>query len=96
MSTKHFEGPWTIETDEARGDDIYFPIRAGDGLVCLVDATPIDDPALPANARLIAAAPELLEALQGLINICTHPSATKEGMRQIAREARAAIAKATT
>lgn len=47
-----------------------------------------------ANARLIAAAPELLEALKGLINVCTHPQSTKADMKQIAREARAAIAKA--
>lgn len=43
-----------------------------------------------ANGHLIAAAPDLLEALEGLVNICTHPKSTKNEMK----EARAAIAKA--
>ena len=47
-----------------------------------------------ANARMFVAAPDLLTALENLVNIVTHPAATKEGMRLIAREARAAIAKA--
>jgi len=34
---------------------------------------------------------ELLERLRGLINIVTHPKSTKEQMRRIAFEARAAM-----
>ena len=48
-----------------------------------------------ANARLIAAAPEMLKALQGLINVCTHPQSTKKDMRLIANEAKQAITNAT-
>jgi len=45
-------------------------------------------------AHLLAAAPDLLEALVKLVNIVTHPQSTKENMRMIALEARDAIAKA--
>ena len=47
-----------------------------------------------ADAPLIAAAPDLLAALEGLANIALHPRATKSDIRMIASEARAAIAKA--
>jgi hypothetical protein len=44
------------------------------------------------NAYLIAAAPELLEALQRLLNADSDPYLTVQGLRNLAREA---IAKAT-
>ena len=47
----------------------------------------------PANARLIAAAPELLAALQGLLNLEPPLLSAKEKKAYAA--ARAAIAKAT-
>lgn len=47
------------------------------------------------NARLVAAAPKLFDALASLINIVTHPQATKADMRMIANEARAALIEAT-
>jgi len=40
-----------------------------------------------------AAAPDLLEHLTRLVNICTHPKATKAEMRTIAQEARKVLAK---
>ena len=40
------------------------------------------------------AAPDLLAALEGLVNVCTHPQSTKADMKRIAQEARAAIAQA--
>lgn len=47
-----------------------------------------------ANAVLFAAAPELLEQLERMVNIATHPKATKEQIRMIANESKAAIYKA--
>lgn len=88
MDSKHTPGPWIMDT----GDDgavVYDP-NAG-----TIANIPPDLRAWEANARLMAAAPDLLEALEGLINICTHPKATKADIRMIALEARAAIAKAT-
>lgn len=47
-----------------------------------------------ANAFLIAAAPDLLEAARMMVNIATHPSATKAQIRQVAEDTKLAIAKA--
>ncbi len=94
--TKHTPGPWALHADHAinGGHQIW-----GDG--CLVA-----DVATDANARLIAAAPDLLAALEG----CRAALATLSGPRRdladwhrqnVARlataevAARAAIAKAT-
>ena len=64
MSEKHTPGPWKVTEEDVRGDDIYYRVeKEGFGLIALVDATP-DCIELRANARLIAAAPALLEALR--------------------------------
>jgi len=61
--SKHTPGPWQVTDEDVRGNDIYYRIEAeGFGMVALVDATPVDDDSLRANARLIAAAPDLLDA----------------------------------
>ena len=82
MTTKHTPGPWHVTGYhvEARAGAIATVCDAGD-----------DDTEGDANARLIAAAPELLAALQGLV-------ATLEGMAVHPSHyaaARAAIATAT-
>lgn len=51
------------------------------------------NPELQANARLIAAAPDILEALQRLIDAPGH--GTHEAMRRAYEAASAAVAKAT-
>lgn len=89
--TQHTPGPWQ-----------YWPSigqvnRPGDpNQICNIppngDKKPADEN--DANARLIAAAPELLEALEMVVNIATHPKATKADIKRIAEEARAALAKA--
>ncbi len=64
--TEHTPGPWSIETDVS---GIYV-MTPGQGIAKLYDVTPtqwIKDRLMSigeANARLIAAAPELLEALE--------------------------------
>jgi hypothetical protein len=88
--TTHTPGPWAIGPTIAGGCDILAG-RIGERVVVARAADnsllPIDECA--ANARLIVAAPELLEALEGLLNALhshtTHPAI---------KSARAAIAKA--
>ena len=77
---QHTPGPWTVDNQYIHGPDgIRFLAVAGDG-------------AGQANARLIAAAPELLAALY---LIATDPSAIYSGANaHIGNIARAAIAKA--
>ena len=48
------------------------------------------------DAVLMAHAGDLLAALEELVNIVTHPAATKADMRQIAQAARAIIAQVKT
>lgn len=68
---KHTPGPWRVETQTMNGQAINselfpFQIESEDWVICEVygDVPQID---AGANARLIAAAPELLDALQGLL-----------------------------
>jgi hypothetical protein len=96
----HTPYPWTVDgTIAAENLDV---IGEG-GRVAMLDCDDIDADTLEANARLIAAAPELLEALIALLNV---ESAALHGARTSAANdgldvlyhfaaARAAIAKAT-
>ncbi|MFN4037330.1 hypothetical protein [Comamonas aquatica] len=62
---KHTPGPWQYYYDPA--DHYVHKIRVGAGLVCQMPGWAIHDAMKveqEANARLIAAAPDLLEALQ--------------------------------
>jgi hypothetical protein len=92
--SKHTPGPW--QTDQAEHDAPYQDIRihAGKGSICCVwiDDAPLHDynAEQRANARLIAAAPELLEALKRLMSETT----TMQDALEAAQQARAAIAKA--
>jgi len=64
-------GPWTLYRSE-RFAEYYVNQRGGPGYVC---AMPLYEHRLPeceANARLVAAAPELLAALSALVDRCTH------------------------
>jgi len=92
--TKHTQGPWLVEgrTVYALNDDGYNRFSA-----LVQDAhTPGDE--LEANARLIAAAPELLAALEdATLQIKSNLTLLKCDDEFIARQtakARAAIAKA--
>lgn len=63
----HTPGPWSLIVDDAGdGSEIYgFDVSAPNGRgIAYYDAN--DDPETEANARLIAAAPELLEALKAV------------------------------
>jgi hypothetical protein len=65
-NTKHTPGPWLLKKEE--NDDRgywYRPIEAGDSLRVMVytDGCTVDADEAEANAKLISAAPEMLEAL---------------------------------
>ncbi|MDE2098916.1 MAG: hypothetical protein KGL39_16805 [Patescibacteria group bacterium] len=81
MSTQHTPGPWTIEAGGAKLiQTTCMVISADDGLGPVAYTT-------KDNARLIAAAPELLAALNAMLSNPNDPRCWANG--------RAAIAKAT-
>lgn len=87
MITKHTSGPWIsdgaqifIETDDGRQQSIG-----------QANGFRISQETVYANARLISAAPDLLEALRNLLEVCSETDNTRPAIAA----ARAAIAKAT-
>lgn len=113
MTTKHTPGPWYVGTGTYEGRNIYSAnaITDSEGFIyqpVIATAEDNDVPHWDANARLIAAAPELLTALQwyeakavqmGRAAINQDSKLMLALMKEIAVEygaqARAAIAKAT-
>ena len=96
MTTQHTPGPWTTdgkaETDTL---DIVSPL----GRITLIDCEFSDESedVLTANARLISAAPDLLDVVKELYDLLSHycdddPSSEEW---ETLKAARAAIAKAT-
>ncbi len=96
---RHTPGPWRIF--QTKGKPPFYVIGIGresgegitDGNVGL-GIWDGDSPEALANARLIAAAPELLAALKGTLFLFEGHAVTKTDIEQIAF-ARAAISKAT-
>ena len=93
IEVKHTKGPWATDEDDHDAPHQNIKVKAGKHhTVCTVwiDDAPVRDfnSAQQANARLIAAAPELLEALQEMVEIA-------ESQGHIVKRARDAIAKAT-
>jgi len=88
MSQKHTPGPWTHGCEDVpKSGDIY----AEDGSLIAEVFVNGDPESLIANARLIAAAPDLLEALQALDTLFA-PIAKDTTAAQWIDKARAAIA----
>jgi hypothetical protein len=103
MTSKHTPGPWILaETVENRFQKTDMRrVRAEHegtehGAVCEVYGVR-DGSTAAANARLIAAAPELLEALKRLLGATDAGNAETHdlGCRCVIHEARAAISRAT-
>lgn len=101
MSTKHTPGPWSANFTRLSGLAIGFHItdKKHGSLrpICeAYDKTGAMDPdEIDANARLIAAAPELLNALQVLLSLHDARVDTADAWNISMEEARSAIAKAT-
>lgn len=97
ITAQHTQGPWK---HEGQGDITGYENDTAHGCFGPVDVACVYLRTVPgkteANARLIAAAPELLEALQGVV---THWTRQFERRGHAApdwcKKARAAIAKAT-
>ena len=85
--TTHTPGPWGITLDCM---DTFVSARDGKTICEIAHSRDFTDPAEEccANATLIAAAPELLDALEGLLNALhshtTHP-AIKSALAAIAK-----------
>lgn len=103
MSAQHTRGPWTLNTQYA-DIEVRGPVESGVLIAVMSPWGVAADAPNPqqANARLIAAAPDLLAALKALHdNMHAQDSAngveppTEDDYRQCMRDAAAAIAKAT-
>jgi hypothetical protein len=86
MSTPHTPGPWRISTIGSYGIAIT-------GYTSVIANVPDDDAI--GNARLIAAAPELLAALREITSHATNFGGAPLSATKMFDRARAAIAKAT-
>ena len=101
-TTKHTPGPWRVSTanplqvNTDKGGD---SVGVAESQKYNAPNTFCDPNEAEANAKLIAAAPELLEALDGLLLTVGMTAFKHEGQRAVLQEAcdiaRAAIAKAT-
>lgn len=85
----HTPGPWEVWAGGAHGG---LKVRAGSMLVATVARANLD---FAFNARLIAAAPDLLEALRELLDDTQHSTHDCGDDDCPVRRARAAIVKAT-
>lgn len=101
MSTKNTPGPWEVNPLGAESEsNLIFASKIGNGKRRLIASVTTGADA-PANRRLIAAAPNLLEALRNTASMLRSACLviTDKEARQIAletlTEANAAIAKAT-
>lgn len=65
-NTKHTPGPWSLRHGGRHDGDRL--VTSGGSDICRMDGGPNDDSETLANARLIAAAPELLDALRNLLD----------------------------
>jgi len=88
MSPKHTPGPWHTGGQDDR------IIYAADGFA-VADATVFHGRPETHNARLIAAAPELLDALKVLLSLHDSQVDTADAWNVSMEEARTAISKAT-
>ena len=95
METKFTKGNWSVSDDTS---ECYLVKSDDGGLIAFVYDGDIDDEAIhmdvvEANAKLIAKAPELLEALIALVNGCLSDSESDKVVSL--RKAKQIIKKAT-
>lgn len=94
MTTQHTPGPWTRKRAIPDDDTISRLVFAGDDLIATVHDLDGAGHEAFANARLISAAPELLEALRAML-ATVHDEERDDATVAAVAAARAAIAKAT-
>lgn len=93
----HTPGPWQADSEGREGWAVNYDSCAEWSHVAVVrpnseGSRPVDDDEAEANARMIAAAPELLAALKKLLN--ETDDGTQLCARHIVDDCKAAIAKA--
>ena len=94
-ATKHTSGPWTIECGKNYSNEIVGKSKTGkDWVLARTTAAKVGRDQDDANARLIAAAPDLLEALKEAQDYIASEERAYEMVNPVAVMARAAIAKA--
>jgi hypothetical protein len=92
--SKHTPGPWRISGDAGHAANIRITSVARRHIAKVYAESIAQDPVCEANARLIASAPDLLDALQALTSMF-HPNTQYVNGHPAAEKARAAIRKAT-
>ncbi len=92
MSTKHTPGPW--QSDAAGESHEWVVLSSENQSICACMNGVGGKDRVQANARLIAAAPELLEALEDVLKITMFHSNPESELERRKSKARAAIAKA--
>jgi hypothetical protein len=88
MKAQHTPGPWEIEPHDLADKDF----RVGPAII---DYDDVDHQQADANAFLIAAAPDLLDALKEITNAMSYIAGNDRSIHEMMRASRAAIAKAT-
>ena len=94
MTAKHTPGPWAHHNTPTP----FIYVNAGGLPICQIYTSTAHGQSMGeqfANARLIAAAPELLEALQKMLPELRGLSIVSDTAAEMLREAEAAIAKST-
>jgi hypothetical protein len=92
MNTKHTPGPWTVTANTTGPGHHVSAFESRWAQMVTVHASPSRTIEAEANARLIAAAPELLEALLAMVESYEYEASSKNPVLLQAREA---ITKAT-
>ena len=96
---KHTPGPWAIKPldryEQDEGPPEGLEIVGSDGTTICCNQTYYPTPLEPRNARLIAAAPDLLTALETLVNDLLGDMVTEEEGVDLWADAITAIALAT-
>lgn len=95
MTTKHTLGPWMISRDYPKQIGIHGTANQyGSGLVTLVPRDDCDVDEAEANARLIAAAPDLLQILETIVEDVGYGGGGAKLCEQFLNRAKSAIARA--
>lgn len=92
--TEHTPGPWAVSSHHGR-----LTVATHDGSMIIADCRVASDDEFQANARLIAAAPEMLAALRYAVDVIEEAAGGRESQlssdeQAALAQARAAIAKA--
>ena len=89
-NAKHTPGPWTVASQDTETNEI--PIKCGKSILARVAPRPHWDATQEANARLIAAAPAMLEALRAVAALANGQG--RANLMEVAGQAQQIIAQA--